>query len=98
MTIAINTLLWSPTLGAYSIALTDLGDISILATAFAVRTGIANSSQATSSIALLPQIFYGIGYKETLLATNSSVTQLSPNTQGPFLSRCSLRIAHSEHH
>ena len=82
---AINTLLWNPTLGAYSVALSNISDTSILATAFTIRAGIANSSQAASSVAILPQLFYGIGYKDKLSAANSSVTQLSPNTQGFLL-------------
>lgn len=82
---AINTLLWNPGLGAYSVALSDAGDTSLLAAAFTIRAGIANASQVAATVAVLPLLFYEIGYKDTLSAANSAGTQLSPNTQGFLL-------------
>jgi hypothetical protein len=82
---AINTQLWDPNMGAYSIALGG-GDVtSLLSTAFTIRAGIANSSQATSSIENLSDLFYLIGYKDATNVGNSAGTSLSPNTQGFLL-------------
>ncbi|KUJ15991.1 Six-hairpin glycosidase, partial [Mollisia scopiformis] len=91
---AINTQLWNPTLGAYSIALGSPTDTSILATAFTIRAGIANSSQATSSIQSLNSLFYLIGYKDSTAIGNSATTQLSPNVQGFLLE--SLFLAYTQ--
>ncbi|TVY21365.1 hypothetical protein LARI1_G001456 [Lachnellula arida] len=83
---AINTQLWNPTLGAYSTALNSgENDTSLLATAFTIRAGIANSSQATSAIQALSTLFYRIGYKDSTAVSNSATTQLSPNVQGFLL-------------
>jgi len=90
----INTKLWSPAIGAYSIALDIPTDTSILATAFTIRAGIANRSQATSSIQSLSSLFYEIGYKDSTGVGNSPTTQLSPNVQGFLLE--SLFIAHTQ--
>ncbi|TVY55629.1 hypothetical protein LSUE1_G009855, partial [Lachnellula suecica] len=82
---AINAQLWSPALGAYATSLADMGDTSILATAFTLRAGIANATQASSSIESLDSMFYEIGYKDNTAVGNSATTQLSPNTQGFLL-------------
>jgi hypothetical protein len=90
---AINTL-WNPTLGAYSIALNGLSITSALATAFTIRAGIANSTQATSSIQSLSSLFCLIGYKDSTAIGCSPSTQLSPNVQGFLLE--SLFLAYTE--
>lgn len=82
---AINTQLYNPTIGAYSTALSAPGDTSVLATAFTIRAGIANSSQAASSVQSLSTLFYEIGYKDSTTVGNSATTQLSPNVQGFLL-------------
>ncbi|TVY44287.1 hypothetical protein LSUB1_G001324 [Lachnellula subtilissima] len=94
---AINTQLWNPTLGAYSTALTNgvrESDTSVLATAFTIRAGIANSSQATSAVQALDSLFYLIGYKDSTAVGNSATTQLSPNVQGFLLE--SLFLAYTQ--
>ena len=91
---AINSQLWDSTLGAYSIALGVQGDTSILATAFTIRAGIANSTQATSSIQSLDSLFYLLGYKDSTGIGNGPGTDLSPNTQGFLLE--SLFLAYTE--
>lgn len=91
---AINTQLWNPALGAYSIALDNISDTSILATSFTIRAGIANSSQATSSIQALSSLFYQIGYKDSTAIGNGPTTQLSPNVQGFLLE--SLFLAYTQ--
>jgi hypothetical protein len=82
---AINTLMWNPTMGTYGISVSEPDSFSLTAIAFTIRAGIANASQAASSIAALPSLFLGSGYKDTSSAANSSTTQLSPNTQGFLL-------------
>jgi hypothetical protein len=91
---AVNTQLWNPTLGAYSVGLDGLSDTSVLATAFTIRSGIANGSQATSSIESLSTLFYLIGYKDSTAIGNGATTQLSPNVQGFLLE--SLFLAHTQ--
>lgn len=81
---AINTLNWNPALGAYNTAFGG-GGIGVVATAFTIRSGITNSSQASSSIQALNSLFYLIGYKDTSITGNSLTTTLSPNTQGFLL-------------
>jgi hypothetical protein len=91
---AINTQLWSDSLGAYGLSLTELTDTSALATAFTIRAGIANTTQATTSIEKLSDLFYLIGYKDSTTVGNDGTTQLSPNVQGFLLE--SLFLAHSQ--
>lgn len=82
---AINTQLWSPSTGAYAISLTNPTETGILATAFTIRSGIANATQAASSIAALTPLFCEIGYMDNSGTACSGGTQLSPNTQGFLL-------------
>lgn len=91
---AINRQLWSDDLGAYALSLTNLQDTSALATAFTIRAGIANTTQATGSIQKLSDLFYQIGYKDSTTIGNGPGTQLSPNVQGFLLE--SLFLAHSQ--
>ncbi|KFY52885.1 hypothetical protein V496_08090 [Pseudogymnoascus sp. VKM F-4515 (FW-2607)] len=89
---AINDQLWSPALGAYRMSLDRLGDTALLATAFTIRAGIANTTQATTGIQKLSDLFYQIGYKDSTAIGNGPGTQLSPNVQGFLLE--SLFLAH----
>jgi hypothetical protein len=91
---AINTQLWLDSLGAYGLSLTELTDTSALATAFTIRAGITNTTQATTSIKKLSELFYLIGYKDSTTVGNGGTTQLSPNVQGFLLE--SLFLAHSQ--
>ena len=91
---SINSQLWSPTLGAYSMSLELPGDTAILATAYTIRAGTANTSQATSSLEKLSDLFYEIGYKDSTRIGNGATTQLSPNVQGFLLE--SLFLAHTQ--
>ncbi len=92
ITNAINSQLWSPQEGHYSVALEDATDTSILATAWTIRAGIANTEQATSCIQQLPEVFWQIGYKDNTYTGNSETTTLSPNNQGFLLD--ALFLAH----
>lgn len=91
---AINSQLYSSSLGAYAIALDGIEYTSILATAFTIRAGIANSTQAQSGIEKLADLFVQIGYKDSSNVAESNTTQLSPNTQGFLLE--SLFLAHNK--
>ncbi|KFY71395.1 hypothetical protein V499_08407 [Pseudogymnoascus sp. VKM F-103] len=91
---AVNDQLWSKTLGAYSMSLDHLGDTALLATAFTIRAGIANTTQATTGIQKLSDLFYQIGYKDSTAIGNGPGTQLSPNVQGFLLE--SLFLAHTQ--
>lgn len=91
---AINTQLWSDTLGAYGLSLDDLTDNGVLATAFTIRAGITNSTQAKLSIQALSNLFVDIGYKDDSNVGSSATTSLSPNTQGFLLE--SLFLAHTQ--
>ena len=91
---AINDQLWSPTLGAYSMSLDHLGDTALLATAFTIRAGVANTTQATTGIKKLSDLFYQIGYKDSTAIGSGPGTQLSPNVQGFLLE--SLFLAHTQ--
>lgn len=82
---AINSKLWNSDLGAYSLSVGANDTSAILATAFTIRGGIANTEKATKSIARLPDSFLKIGYKDNSGASNDATTQLSPNTQGFLL-------------
>jgi len=90
---SINKQLWSPSLGAYSMSLDLRGDTAILATAFTIRAGISNTSQTTSGLQKLSDLFYEIGYKDSTRIGNRADTQLSPNVQGFLLE--SLFLAHT---
>ena len=95
---AINDQLWSPSQGAYSLALSAPNDTSILAIAYTIRAGIANASRAATGIERLGELFYEIGYKDSTVIGNSADTQLSPNVQGfllesLFLARTQLNVS-----
>jgi len=92
LSLAINNLLWSPTLGAYEMSLELPTDIALLATAYTIRGGIANTTQATSSIESLSQLFYEVGYKDSSVIINNPTTQLSPNVQGFLLESLFLAV------
>lgn len=82
ITSAINSNLWNNDLGAYALSTNAKGVSAILATAFAIRGGIANMDKVAKTIARLPDSFLKIGYKDNSAAGNGAGTQLSPNTQG----------------
>ncbi len=91
---AINHQLWSDELGAYALCLDGLNETSLLANAFSIRAGIANTTQATRGIQKLSDLFYKIGYKDSSAIPNGNTTQLSPNIQGFLLE--SLFLAHTQ--
>ena len=86
MTTVINQRLWNSALGVYSIGPDDPGNYSVNGIAFAITSGIANTSQATSSIAKLSSLRLGPGFKDSSLVNSSDPTvNLSPNTNGFLL-------------
>lgn len=82
---AINSQLWNPALGAYSLSLESPGNFSIASIAFTIRAGIANATQTASMLSKLPSLRVGIGFKDSTLVESSNTTNLSPNTQGFLL-------------
>ena len=95
MTAAINTQLWSDSLGTYVFALDDQKNHSILSAAFPIRAGITNATQANLAIQSLSDLFLQIGYKDSTEIPDGPQTQLSPNVQGFLLE--SLFLAHIEY-
>lgn len=90
---SINALMWNPSIGTYSLAVSDADDYSINAISFTILAGIANATQIESSLATaLPNLFYLLGYKDTYNTGSSLTTQLSPNTQGFLLEALLLTL------
>ncbi|KAI0155310.1 Six-hairpin glycosidase [Xylariaceae sp. FL1272] len=89
---AINSQLWSDSLGTYSNSLSDASTGSLNAISFTIIAGIADADKATKSIQSLDNFLVIIGYKDLTSQASSSSTQLSPNTQGFLLD--ALFLAH----
>ncbi|RDW67558.1 hypothetical protein BP6252_08954 [Coleophoma cylindrospora] len=90
---AVNSLLWNEEIGSYSYSLAAPTNISAASVAFAIRSGIANTTQASLSIASLSALKYGCGYLTDNTAPGSNSSQLSPNILGFLLE--SLFIANT---
>lgn len=82
---AINNKLWNEETGTYALSLTDCGNHSLQSTAFAILSGAANLSRATSSIAALEDLRFSIGYKTLSSDTATPDYQLAPNPSGFLL-------------
>ncbi|KAL4981851.1 Six-hairpin glycosidase-like protein [Aspergillus falconensis] len=86
LTKAINTVLWNDEAGVYSIHPSDNANFSIAALGFAITSGIASNNQARRSVAQLPQVQLGPGYRDSTTANASNPsTNLSPNVNGFLL-------------
>lgn len=79
----INTLLWNDTMGVYALSTSKPEDFDVSGIAFAITSGVANESQALSSIAKLAGLKLGPGYKDDSMATDTA--NISPNTNGFLL-------------
>ena len=90
---AINKELWNEELGTYSISTASPGNFSAAGIAFAIRAGVANTTQTALSVSKLPLLKYGVGYLTDSTTTGTSTTQLSPNILGFLLE--SLFIANT---
>jgi len=55
---AINTHLWSPTEGFYAVSTSNMSDFSLVGLGFAITSGVATATRATSTLAKLDQINY----------------------------------------
>ncbi|OQO10883.1 hypothetical protein B0A48_04184 [Cryoendolithus antarcticus] len=82
---ALNAKLWNPQLGVYSLSLASPSNFSLTAIAWTILSGAANSSQAASMVAKMPELKLGIGYKTSSADVSSPDYELSPNTQGMLL-------------
>lgn len=90
---AINKHLWNDQLGTYSYSLTSPRNFSATGIAFAIRAGVANSTQVALSISKLPELKHGVGYITDDTVAKANDTQLSPNLLGFLLE--SLFIANA---
>ncbi|KAF1957947.1 Six-hairpin glycosidase [Byssothecium circinans] len=82
---AINTHLWNEGLGTYSLSVDSPGNFSITGIAWAILSGAANTTQATSSLSKLEEVRLGIGYKTISSDADAENYQLSPNLSGFLL-------------
>lgn len=84
---AINTHLWSPTEGFYAVSTSNMSDFSLVGLGFAITSGVATATRATSTLAKLDQIKLYPAYADnTQEDSSSNLTKLSPNTNGFLLS------------
>ncbi|KAL3466340.1 Six-hairpin glycosidase-like protein [Aspergillus heterothallicus] len=79
---AINQQLWSSELGTYGVDVDTLDEQSIAGSAWAILSGVANTTQSQSIIAALSSLRLGLGYKSSTSIANSSSTNLSPFLSG----------------
>ncbi|KAF2207756.1 glycoside hydrolase family 78 protein [Cercospora zeae-maydis SCOH1-5] len=82
---SLNAQLWNASTGVWDLSITDRGNFSFTGIAWAILSGAANSSQAAASIARIPELRVGVGYKTSSADASSDTTQLSPNTGGFLL-------------
>ncbi|KAJ5061302.1 Six-hairpin glycosidase-like protein [Bipolaris maydis] len=82
---ALNTHLWNPELGTYSLGLSSPGNFSLTGIAWSILSGAANTSQITSSIAQLERLRFGPGYKTISSDQETPDYQLAPNPSGFLL-------------
>lgn len=80
----VNTLLWNETMGVYSLSASEPDAFGVNGIAFAITSGVANETQALSSIAKLAELKHGPGYKDD--STADANDYISPNTNGFLLS------------
>lgn len=86
MTRNINYRLWNADLGVYALSESNPADYSIAGIAFCILAGVANSTQASSSIAALHKLKVQVGYLDsTLVNASDPDTTISPNTNGFLL-------------
>ncbi|KAL3254418.1 hypothetical protein ABHI18_008952 [Aspergillus niger] len=82
---AIRQQLWNHRLGYYATDLSDPTEQSITGSAWAILAGVANATQAESSLAALSSLRLGIGYKTSSSVANASSTNLAPFLTGFLL-------------
>ncbi|OQD82361.1 hypothetical protein PENANT_c022G09902 [Penicillium antarcticum] len=93
---AINANLWNKELGVYSLAPSNPNDFSVSGIAFAISSGVANKSQALSSLEHISTLRLGPGYRDaSTVKPNDTSANLSPNTNG-FLLPALIRLGKSE--
>ncbi|USP75811.1 glycoside hydrolase family 78 protein [Curvularia clavata] len=81
----LNTYLWNPQLGTYSLSLDSPGNFSLTGIAWAILSGAANATQTASSITKLEALRFGPGYKTTSSDEETPDYQLAPNPTGFLL-------------
>jgi hypothetical protein len=93
--IALNTHLWNPELGTFSLSLSSPDNFSLTGIAWAILSGAANATQTRSSIARLETLRFGAGYKTTSSDEETEDYQLAPNPSGFLLE--ALFLAHHKY-
>ncbi|KAJ4983124.1 RhaA is able to hydrolyze alpha-1 [Stagonosporopsis vannaccii] len=82
---ALNRELWDEHLGTYSLSTNSPGNFSLTGMAWAILSGAANETQATSSIAKLEELRFAVGYKTSSSDEETEEYQLAPNPSGFLL-------------
>ncbi|KAG8162548.1 hypothetical protein KVR01_008313 [Diaporthe batatas] len=84
---AINTHLWDDAQGVYVQSPADPATFSAASTAFCITSGVADTTQATRSLAAAEaRLKLGPGYRDSTVAADANTaTLLSPNTNGFLL-------------
>ncbi|RAK89297.1 Six-hairpin glycosidase [Aspergillus costaricaensis CBS 115574] len=82
---AISQRLWNSSFGYYATDLSNPTEQSITGTAWAILAGVANATQAESSLAALSSLRLGIGYKTSSSVADASTTNLAPFLTGFLL-------------
>lgn len=86
MASAINTRLWNSALGVYALSPASPNDFSTSGVGFCISSGVANQTQAESSIAALSALKLWPGYKDSTQVNSSDPNvNISPNTNGFLL-------------
>jgi hypothetical protein len=82
---ALNRELWSDQLGTYSLSTASPSNFSLTGIAWAILSGAANKTQATSSVVKLEELRFAVGYKTTSSDAETEDYQLAPNPSGFLL-------------
>lgn len=82
---ALNKKLWNDQLGAYSLSTASSGNFSLTGIAWAILSGAANETQASSSIAKLEELRFAVGYRTISSDAETDDYQLAPNPSGFLL-------------
>lgn len=93
---AVQSQLWSNSLGTFALSLSNKTDFSVTGIAFSILSGIANETQAISSIQnALPNLYNKIGYNDQ--SNTDPSTHISPNTNGFLLEAIMLTASKYSH-
>ncbi|KAF2104506.1 Six-hairpin glycosidase [Rhizodiscina lignyota] len=93
---AVQSQLWSDSLGTFALALNNKTDFGVTGIALSILSGIANEAQAITSIQkALPKLYNKIGYNDQ--SNTDPSTHISPNTNGFLLEAIMLTASTYSH-